>query len=433
MRALLLGSGGRESALASGLARSTVVDELVAAPGNPGIEAVAETFPIDPTDVTAVLDATKRLGAGLVVIGPEAPLVAGVADVLRAEGRRVFGPDRAAAAIEGSKSHAKELMDAAGIPTAVWAAFDDPSTAIAYMDELGPPYVIKADGLAAGKGVVVTGDRRVAVGAVRDCLVDDAFGAAGKRIVVEEYLDGQEASLIAFVDGRHAVACEPAQDYKRVFDDDAGPNTGGMGSYSPVPACPPELAEEITRAVIEPMVRATAERGALFTGALYAGLALTSRGPKVVEFNARFGDPETQALIPRLESDLGELFLACSSGDLEGVKLQWSLDACVAVVLASGGYPGPHDTGHPIDGLDQAAAMDGVELFHAGTRRQGDSIVTAGGRVLAISARGDSFGAARRRAYAAAEKISFEGKHARGDIAARAELANADPLGGTPE
>jgi phosphoribosylamine--glycine ligase len=418
---LLLGSGGRESALAWGLARSRAIDEVVAAPGNPGIGEIAELLALDIADPEAVRAEAARMDADLVVVGPEAPLVQGVGDALRADGRRVFGPDRAAAAIEGSKAHAKKLMDAAGIPTAQWQSFADVQAAGAYMDRLGPPYVIKADGLAAGKGVVVTEDRDEADAALRERLVEGAFGEAGRRVVIEEFLDGQETSLIAFTDGRAVVPCEPAQDYKRVYDDDRGPNTGGMGSYSPVPACPPELAEELVATVLEPMVRATADAGAPFSGALYAGLALTSEGPRVVEFNVRFGDPETQALIPRLESDLGEVCLACADGQLEGMKLQWSRMACVAVVLASGGYPGSHETGLPIHGLAAAAAREGVALFHAGTRRDGDAIVTAGGRVLAVSALGESFRDARQRAYEAVGMIEFEGKHVRGDIAGRAE------------
>jgi len=421
VRALLLGSGGRESALAWGLARSRAIDEVIAAPGNPGIAQVAELVELDIGDAEAVCAEATRMGADLVVVGPEAPLVAGVADALRAQGTRVFGPDRAAAMIEGSKAHAKKLMDIAGIGTARWASFTTLDAAVEYMDRLGPPYVIKADGLAAGKGVVVTENRDEAVAAAHERVVEGAFGDAGKRVVIEEFLDGPETSLIAFTDGRSIVACEPAQDYKRVYEGDEGPNTGGMGSYSPVPACPPELADEIVATVIEPMVRATADAGAPFSGALYAGLALTSRGPRVVEFNARFGDPETQALIPRLESDLGEVCLACADGQLEGTKLQWSRQTCVSVVLASGGYPGGYDTGVPIDGLTEAATVESVVLFHAGTRTEGDSIVTAGGRVLAVSATGDSFGEARTRAYDAASRIRFEGKHVRADIAARAQ------------
>ena len=414
MRVLLLGSGGRESALAWALARSREVDELVASPGNPGIARYAALETVDPSDVSAVVELTRRLGAGLVVVGPEAPLVAGVGDALRAEGVLVFGPDVEAARIEGSKSHAKELMVAAGIPTAGARTFTDEGRATQYWETLGPPWVVKADGLAGGKGVVVTEEWADAVSALRDRL------GGGRAVVIEEFLDGEEASVIAFTDGQTVVPCEPAQDYKRVFDGDEGPNTGGMGSYSPVPACPPPLVEEVVETVLQPMVDATAARGAPFTGALYAGLALTSEGPKVIEFNARFGDPETQALLPRLDSDFGEAVLAAASGDLSGTKLQWSPRACVTVVLASGGYPGPHETGYAIQGLDAAASVADVHVFHAGTRSDGDSVVTSGGRVLNVSALGDTFASARDRAYEAARMIEFEDVHYRTDVAARA-------------
>lgn len=421
MKVLLLGSGGRESALAWALSRSRVTSELIAAPGNPGIAQLAETVSLDPNDPVAVVDAARHMAADLVVVGPEAPLVAGVADALRNASVEVFGPGAAAAQIEGSKTYAKELMGRAGIPTAAWRAFTSAPDAISYLDELGPPYVIKADGLAAGKGVVVTSDRDEAIAAVEDRLVRRIFGDAGSSVVIEEFLDGEEASVIAFADGRAFAVCAPAQDYKRVGDDDAGPNTGGMGSYSPVPSCPSDLVEQIATEVIAPMVATTGAAGAPFSGALYAGLALTSKGPKVVEFNARFGDPETQALLPRLTSDLGEVAMACARGELEGMNLEWNSDACVCVVVASGGYPGPHETGVPISGLDNAASMGNVHVFHAGTARRGDEIVTAGGRVLGISALGPTFGAARSRAYAAAGKISFENSHMRRDIALRAE------------
>jgi len=421
MKVLLLGSGGRESALAWGLDRSRSIAEVVAAPGNAGIASFATCVDVDASDPGQVVDLARRIDAGLVVIGPEAPLVAGVADGLRADGRAVFGPDAAAARIEGSKAHAKELMDRAGVPTARWHAFTAVAPAVAFLDELGPPYVVKANGLAAGKGVVVTSDRDEAVQGVKERLLEAKFGDAGKTIVVEEYLDGEEASLIAFTDGRTVVVCEPAQDYKRVDDDDRGLNTGGMGSYSPVPACPPDLALALAEDVLQPVVEAMAEAGARFVGALYAGLALTSRGPKVLEFNARFGDPETQALVPRLQSDLVEVCLACAQGELEGTKLEWSPQACVSVVLASEGYPGEHQTGVVIRGIEEVEAMEGVTVFHAGTTRSNGEFVTSGGRVLAVSALGGSFRSARARAYDAVARIDFEGRHARSDIALRAE------------
>lgn len=419
MKVLLLGSGGRESALAWSFGRSGSVSELLALPGNPGIAAAAHVIDGDPSDLRTVVAVAHRFGADLVVVGPEAPLVAGVGDALRAEGFQVFGPDAAAARIEASKSYAKELMDRARVPTGRARAFSDPEAAVAFMDELGPPYVIKADGLAAGKGVVVTTERADAIVAIDDRLVFRSFGAAGSTIVIEEFLEGEEASVIAFTDGRSVVVCEPAQDYKRAFDGDRGPNTGGMGSYSPVPACPPEMIDRIVDEVLEPMVRATAAAGAPFAGALYAGLALTPEGPKVIEFNARFGDPETQALLPRLESDIAEVCLACATGDLEGMKLQWAPDRCVTVVLASGGYPGSHRTGVPIAGIEDATGL-GALVFQAGTATSDAGLTTSGGRVLAVSALGATFEDARVLAYDAASRITFEDRLMRTDIGARA-------------
>ena len=423
MRVVVLGSGGRESALAWALARSPSVDTVVAAPGNPGIARVAETVAVDLSDVSAIVDLAVERGADLVVIGPEAPLVAGAADALRSKSVPVFGPDAAAARIEGSKSYAKRLMDRAGIPTARWASFDEPRAAIAFADDIGPPYVVKADGLAAGKGVVVTSERAEAVRAIESCLIEGRLGAAGATVIVEEFLDGEETSLIAFTDGETVVPCEPAQDYKRAYDGDRGPNTGGMGSYSPVPACPPEVAARIAAEIVEPMVRATRAEGAPFVGAIYAGVVLTADGPKVLEFNARFGDPETQALLPRLRSDFGAVARACACGELAGMRLEWTADACVTVVLAAGGYPGSYATGDEIAGLDDAAALDDVEIFHAGTAREDGRVVTAGGRVLAVSALGSTFKQARARAYDAASRIEFRDRHMRADIALKAQLA----------
>ena len=423
MKVMLLGSGGRESALAWALQRSPSVDSMVALPGNPGIARLAEVVVEDPTDIESVLGAARRYRPDLVVVGPEGPLVAGVADALRGDGYAVFGPDRSAAQIEGSKAYAKRLMDRAGIPTARWKSFDSLDPAIRFLDEVGAPYVIKADGLAAGKGVVVTGDRAAAIEALEDRLVRGAFGDAGRSVVIEEFLDGEELSVIAFCDGKSVVPCAPAQDYKRAFDGDEGPNTGGMGSYSPVPSCDDTMAARVRDEVLEPMVAATAEADAPFVGALYAGLALTSKGPKVVEFNARFGDPETQALLPRLRSDLGEVCLASARGELAGVELDWSDEVCVCVVLASGGYPGEHRTGLPISGVDEIDRLGEVQVFHAGTAAGEGGLVTAGGRVLGVSATASTFAEARRRAYEAADRIEFDGKHARSDIALPAELS----------
>lgn len=418
-----MGSGGRENALGWALAGGGA--ELASLPGNPGLAALGDVIAGDPSDVGLVVQAATDLSAELVVVGPEAPLVAGVGNALRAEGFKVFGPDASAARIEGSKRHAKDLMLRAGIPTARSRSFEEVDPALAFLDELGPPFVIKADGLAAGKGVVVTSDREDAEEALRDRIERGSFGDAGRVVLIEEFLDGPETSLIAFCDGVNALACEPAQDYKRVGEGDAGPNTGGMGSYSPVPDCPPELAEQIVEEVIEPMMNETARGGAPFIGALYAGLAMTSKGPRVIEFNARFGDPETQALIPRLASDLSEVCSAAAGGDLGGASLAWRDDACVSVVLSSGGYPGKHEVGFPVTGLEEASALGQCMVFHAGTTVRDGAIVTSGGRVLAVSALGSSFELARERAYGAADLIDFEGKHLRRDIALRATRERA--------
>jgi phosphoribosylamine---glycine ligase len=421
MRVLLLGSGGRESAMAAALQRSAAVAELVAAPGNPGIARLADVFPIDAANPVEVCSLAERCRPDLVVVGPEAPLVAGVGDALQAKRYPVFGPDSEAARIEGSKSYAKELMERSGILTARGQAFTEMSAAVAHMDALGPPYVVKADGLAAGKGVLVTPERAEAVRGIEERLVENRFGDAGRTVVIEEFLDGEELSIIAFSDGSDVVPCPPAQDYKRALDSDEGPNTGGMGSYSPVPSCSDELAATITGEVLEPMVAALGARGTPFVGALYAGLALTSRGPRVIEFNARFGDPETQALLPRLESDFAELCLACATGQLEGTKLHCHSDVCVAVVVCSDGYPGPSETGRVIEGIEEAESVAGVEVFHSGTRLSGGKLCTDGGRVLAVSARGQDFSTARARAYEAVARIHFEGARWRTDIALRAE------------
>lgn len=429
MKVLVIGSGGREHALTWALSLPSSPPELFALPGNPGIARLGTCLPGDPTEPAAVTDVARQIRPDLIVIGPEAPLVAGVGDALRVAGFQVFGPDAAAARIEGSKAFAKDLMDTAGIPTARWRAFDVVDGAIAYLDTLEPPFVVKADGLAAGKGVVVTRDREEAIEAIRQRVADDRFTGSGPRVVIEEFLDGEEVSIIAFSDGRVVVPCEPAQDYKRAFDGDEGPNTGGMGSYSPVPFCPPVLTEQVVADILQPMVDATAAVGAPFLGALYAGLALTATGPRVVEFNARFGDPETQALVPRLDGDLARLMLACATGDLARTTLQWSPRACVSVVLASEGYPDAYETGFEIEGLDEASRRPGVAVFHAGTARRDGSIVTAGGRVLSVSALGDTLEAARDRAYEAAAAITFQGKHLRTDIARDAARPSPSRVG----
>jgi phosphoribosylamine---glycine ligase len=421
VRVAVVGGGGREHALAAALAASPQVEQVFAVPGNPGTSLVAANVAgIDPLDgkALAAWAGTERLD--LVVVGPEAPLVAGVADVLAAEGHLVFGPTAAAATIEGSKSFAKQVMAAAGVPTARSEAFTDPATATEALDDFGPPWVVKADGLAAGKGVTVTADPAVASAAVRAALVDRVHGAAGAEILLEEYLSGPEASVFAVSDGRVVVPLAPARDYKRVGDGDRGPNTGGMGAYSPLPDLADDQVEQIRTAVLEPVVAELARRGTPYRGLLYAGLVLTADGPKVLEFNCRFGDPETQALLPRLRGDLAGLLAAAAAGDLAGTSVRWDPRACVTVVLASGGYPGPYRSGLPVTGLEAAAAT-GAHLYHAGTALDpAGQVVTAGGRVLAVSALGDGLPAARALAYEAAALVRFDGAHHRRDIAATA-------------
>jgi phosphoribosylamine---glycine ligase len=421
VRVAVIGGGGREHALAAALAASPQVEQVFAVPGNPGTSLVAANVAgIDPLDgkALAAWAGTERLD--LVVVGPEAPLVAGVADVLAAEGHLAFGPTAAAATIEGSKSFAKQVMAATGVPTARSEVFTDPIAATKALDDFGPPWVVKADGLAAGKGVTVTADPAVASAAVQAALVDRVHGAAGAEILLEEYLSGPEASVFAVSDGRVVVPLAPARDYKRVGDGDRGPNTGGMGAYSPLPDLADDQVEQIRTAVLEPVVAELARRGTPYRGLLYAGLVLTADGPKVLEFNCRFGDPETQALLPRLRGDLAGLLAAAAAGDLAGTSVRWDPRACVTVVLASGGYPGPYRSGLPVTGLEAAAAT-GAHLYHAGTALDpAGQVVTAGGRVLAVSALGDRLPAARALAYEAAAQVRFDGAHHRRDIAATA-------------
>ena len=408
----MIGSGGREHALALALARDPSVTEVHVAPGNPGTEQVATRHPVDALDHEAVAALAGELRADLVVVGPEAPLVAGVADAVRARGIACFGPSAEAARLEGSKAFAKEVMAAAGVPTAAARVCRTPDEAAAALDALGSPYVVKDDGLAAGKGVVVTTDRGEAL----------AHAAACERVVVEEYLDGPEVSLFAVTDGRTVVPLRPAQDFKRALDGDVGPNTGGMGAYTPLPWAPPGLVEEVTASVLRPTVDEMARRGTPFAGLLYAGLALTVRGVRVVEFNARFGDPETQPLLAMLASPLGVLLSAAAQGRLHELgPLAWHDGAAVAVVLAAAGYPGTARTGDVVEGLAEAAALDGVEVVHAGTAYDGDGrVVTAGGRVLAVTAVGADVADARAKAYAGVGAVRFEGSLFRTDIAAGA-------------
>jgi len=410
----VIGTGGREHALARALSLDPDVTEVHAAPGNPGIAAVATLHDVDPLSGDEVASLAEGLGADLVVVGPEAPLVAGVADAVRARGIACFGPTREAARLEGSKAFAKEVMAAAGVPTARAFVCTTRAEAEAALDELGAPYVVKDDGLAAGKGVVVTDDREAAV----------AHAASCDRVVVEEYLDGPEVSLFALcswseVDGAVVRPLQPAQDFKRIGDGDEGPNTGGMGAYTPLPWAPTDLVEQVLRDVLQPTVDEMAARGTPFTGLLYAGLALTSRGVRVVEFNARFGDPETQPLMALLDSPLGTLLHAAATGTLSRVDPpRWKDGAAVAVVMASAGYPESSSKGDVIRGVDAAESLDGVHVVHAGTAEAGGELVTAGGRVLAVVGLGTDVAAARDTAYAGVSAIEFEGEQHRTDIAA---------------
>jgi phosphoribosylamine---glycine ligase len=418
MRILVVGGGGREHALVWRLAQNPTVDRLFAAPGNPGIAVDATCVPVDPDDARGIVDLVERESIDLTVVGPETPLVKGLVDELDAEGHRAFGPTREAARIEGSKAWAKELCHKYGIPAGRSSSFTDLDEAVAYLDELEPPYVIKADGLAAGKGVVIADDRSGAMAALRACLIDRAFGEAGAVILVEEHLTGREISAFGLTDGREVVPLVLAQDFKRAGEGDTGPNTGGMGAYSPVPWVDEGMERRIWDEVLVRTVRAMESEGVRYAGLLYAGLMITEDGPKVLEFNCRFGDPETQAIVPRLRSDLGEMLLASVEGNIGNYKALWAPDVCVTVVLASGGYPGPYETGFAIDGLDEAGAIEDVVIFHAGTAERRGRVVTAGGRVLAVSALGATAEEARDRAYQACSRISFPGMHFRRDIAA---------------
>ncbi len=413
MKTLVIGTGGREHALALALSRDPGVSEVHAAPGNPGIGAFATLHPVDPMDGAAVAALATEVGADLVVVGPEAPLVAGVADAVRAAGPAVFGPSRAAAMLEGSKAFSKEVMAAAGVPTAGSRTCTDAGEVAAALDEFGAPYVVKDDALAAGKGVVVTLDRAEA----------EAHAAACGTVVIEEFLDGPEVSLFAICDGTTAHALQPAQDFKRIFDGGRGPNTGGMGSYSPLPWAPADLARTVLDTVVQPTLVEMARRGSPFVGCLYVGLALTEDGPRVIEFNCRFGDPDIQPVLAVLDSPLGELLHAAAQGRLGDVAAPRFRDAAsVTVVLASAGYPESSSKGDVITGVGAANGVNDVDVIHAGTALADGSLVTAGGRVLAVRATGYDVADARARAYAAADLISFEGLQRRTDIA-------AEPLG----
>lgn len=420
MNVLVLGSGGREHALAWAIAKSPRLDSLFVAPGNGGTATIAKNVPLDMNDADAVIGFARSENIDLVVVGPEAPLVAGIADAIRAAGIAVFGPGAQGARLEGSKSFSKEFMLAHGLPTARYKKCTSQNEAMDYLHEVGAPIVVKADGLAAGKGVVVAEDMEEAEEAVRDCFAGD-FGEAGSVVVIEEMLEGPECSMLAFLSEGKALAMPCAQDHKRAFDGDLGPNTGGMGVYSPVPCVTPEL-EAAMQEIMQNAAAATAkEFDDAYTGVLYGGFMLTAEGPKLLEFNARFGDPETQVIMPRLESDALEAFYMVATGKLDALDLRWTDQVAVCVVLASDGYPGSYEKGKVILGIEEAEELDGVTVFHAGTAfNQDDELVTNGGRVLNVVALADTFEDARELAYEACDKINFEGKQYRHDIALRA-------------
>jgi phosphoribosylamine--glycine ligase len=416
MRVLVVGSGGREHALAWAISASPLVDTLFCAPGNAGIAEEATCIAIAASDTKGIVEFCRREPIDFVVVGPEAPLVLGLVDVLEAEGVPAFGPSAAAAALEGSKGFAKDLCDRAQIPTAAYQRFREPAAAKAFIAIRGVPIVVKADGLAGGKGVAVATDLATAYRAVDEALVEARFGEAGAEIVVEDFLAGEEASFFALVDGNDALPLATAQDYKRVGEGDTGPNTGGMGALSPSSRLTPALEGAVMERIVLPAIAAMRREGRAFKGVLYAGLMLTEAGPKLLEFNTRFGDPECQVLIMRLMSDLLPALIATRDGVLKSVDLRWHADAAVCVVMAASGYPGEPHRGGEIRGLDAASIDPQVKIFHAGTRRDGDRLLADGGRVLGVAALGGDLGLARDRAYAAVDRIDWSGGFCRRDI-----------------
>jgi phosphoribosylamine--glycine ligase len=424
MNILIIGSGGREHALAWKIAQSAQADQVFVAPGNGGTETEpgVRNIPIDPTDAQALVRFAQENEVELCVVGPEAPLVAGVSDALVAAGLRCCGPSQQAAQLEGSKDFAKAFMQRHGIPTATYRTFDNREQALAYLDQIGAPVVVKADGLAAGKGVVVAEDLETARAAVESMLGEGRFGSAGARVVIEEKLLGEEVSFIVLVSGDEVLPLATSQDHKARDEGDCGPNTGGMGAYSPAPLVTPELERRIMREVIKPTVAGLRAEGLPYVGFLYAGLMIAADGtPRVLEYNCRLGDPETQPILMRLDSDLLELCLAASDGRLAEVEARWREEAALGVVMAAGGYPGDYAKGHPISGLEQAGQTDtATKVFHAGTQRAGDQTVTNGGRVLCVTALGADVAEAAAKAYALADQIQFEGAFYRRDIGHRA-------------
>ena len=418
MKVLVVGSGGREHALCWKIAQRPDT-EVYVAPGNIGMVDVATLVNIKVDDIAGLVDFAKAEGIDLTVVGPELPLTLGIVDAFQEAGLACFGPNKAAAKLEGSKAFSQELMKKYGIPTAAFDTFTDVDKAKAFVDEIGVPCVVKADGLAAGKGVIICMTREEADKAIEDMLTDHAFGDASATIVIEEYMVGPEVSVLAFADGKSVLPMVSAQDHKRIFDGDKGPNTGGMGAYSPAPVYTEALSAEVNKTIIEPTITAMAAEGTPFTGILYTGLMLTEKGPRVLEYNVRFGDPETQPIMVRMKSDIVELFQACVDGKLDEATLEWHDEAAVCVIMASGGYPASSEKGVPIHGLDDIAAEEAI-VFHSGTAEKDGEIVTNGGRVLGVTAKDATIKGAIDKAYAAVEKINFDHMQFRRDIGARA-------------
>ncbi len=420
MKVLVIGGGGREHALVWKIAQSPLVDKIWCAPGNPGIARLAECVDIAVDDLDGLLAFAQKTGIDLTVVGPELPLTLGIVDRFREAGLDIFGPTKAAAQLEGSKGFSKDLMARYNIPTAAYRRFDNHADAVAYIREQGAPIVVKADGLAAGKGVIVAMDIETALKAVDDIMLDKVFGAAGAEVVIEEFMDGEEASFFAFTDGRNILPLASSQDHKRVFDHDEGPNTGGMGAYSPAPVVTDELYDEIVETIVRPTIAGMAADGHPYSGILYVGLMIQNGRPRVVEYNARFGDPEAQPLLARMKEDIVPILQACARGNLTQTSLEWHDKAAVCVVMASGGYPGSYEKGHPISGLDEAAQLEDLIVFHAGTAEKDGRIVNAGGRVLGVTGLGPDVASAIRKAYEGVAKISWQDVHYRRDIGAKA-------------
>jgi phosphoribosylamine--glycine ligase len=425
MRILVIGGGGREHAIAWKISNNSSVEEIFAIPGNGGLQKLAKCFS-QPSDISGLADFALEHKIDLTFVGPEALLVAGIVDEFEKRGLKIFGPTKKAAQIEGSKSFAKNIMQKYQIPAAVASTFTNYGEACRFIEYQSPPFVIKADGLAGGKGVTIAESLAEAKQALHECLVSKKFGTSGEKVLIEEYLEGQEVSVLSFSDGTTILPMAPAQDYKRVYDNDQGPNTGGMGCYSPVPVVDKQTYQEIVEKIIEPTITALSQEGIKYKGVLYAGIILTKEGPKVLEYNCRFGDPETQVIIPRYQGDLLEAMLAVVEENLSNYLLEWTNEKCITVVLASEGYPRSPLTGREISGLEKASQIEGVTIFQAGTRSENGKVYTSGGRVLNVTALGKSFSQARERAYSAARLIKFEGCHYRCDIASRAVEASKE-------